>query len=110
MPWQELTFLRSRHSRIYQDTENPQRRAWSGTPAALHRQSMLDSGVFDADLDATLERINNTQLDGWRVSTLDWHFALGKPADKLTDGWVGFGGRQGAHWFRFRLARVGYLH
>jgi len=110
MAWQELTSLRGRHSRTYQDSDHPQRRAWSGTPAPLHRQSVLDSNVFDTDLDATLQRVNNAQLDGWRVTALDWHFALGQPGDKVSDGWVGFGGRLGAHWLRFRLARVGYLH
>jgi hypothetical protein len=34
----------------------------------------------------------------------------GQPAGKANDGWVGFGGRQGAHWFQFRLHRVGYMH
>lgn len=42
-----------------------------------------------------------------------WHYALGKPLSGAMaglDGVVGFGGRQGANWMRFRLARLGYLH
>src|SRR5690606_6032699 len=45
----------------------------------------------------------------WRVTSNGWHYALGRPGDKTTDGWVGFGGRRGQHWLRFRLARVGYF-
>jgi len=44
------------------------------------------------------------------VAQNGWHFALGKPGDKDDDGWVGFGGRQGANWLKFRLDKVGYLH
>jgi len=78
--------------------------------ALLHYESIPDSGIFDAEIDATPERVNNAQLDGWRVTVNSWHYAVGKPGDKTTDGWVGFGGRQGTHWLKFRLARVGYLH
>jgi hypothetical protein len=51
-----------------------------------------------------------TRHDGWRIIQNGWHYFLGQPAGKATDGWVGFGGRQGAHWFTSRLVRVGYLH
>jgi hypothetical protein len=51
-------------------------------------------------------------FDGWRVTVAGWHYALGKDITNYgtQDGWVGFGGRQGQHWFKFRLLRAGYLH
>lgn len=76
----------------------------------LHYESEIDSGVFDAEIDCSPVYVDSVQLDGWLVEQNGWHYALGQPGDKESDGWVGFGGRQGAHWFKFRLARVGYLH
>ena len=110
MGWTELTNQRTRSSRHYQDDADPGRRICSATIAPLHYESILDSGVYDLPLDLSPLPINNAQLDGWRVTHAGWHYALGQPADKITDGWVGFGGRKGAHWFKFRLTRVGYLH
>ncbi len=78
--------------------------------AQIHYESTPDSGVYDAEVDFTPRRVNNARLDGWTVTQNGWHYALGQPSDKSTDGWVGFGGRQGDHWVKFRLARVGYLH
>jgi hypothetical protein len=77
--------------------------------ATLHYESILDSGTFDAILDCTPERVDNAQLDGWRATYAGFHYALGQPAGKA-DGWIGYGGRQGAHWLQMRLTRVGYLH
>lgn len=110
MAWNEVTALRRQRSRTYQDDSDPTKRALDCTMAALHYPSVLDSGVCDAELDMTPVRVDNAQLDGWRVTQNSWHYALGHPSDKPNDGWVGFGGRQGAHWFKFRLLRVGYMH
>jgi len=110
MAWTELVERRNQRSRTYQNDADPRKRAWSGIIGALHYESILDSGIFDAEIDCTPIRVNNPRLDGWIVTQNSWHYALGKPGDKTTDGWVGFGGRQGAHWFKFRLLRVGYLH
>jgi hypothetical protein len=110
MGWIERLDRRGRSSRTYQDSADPTRHALDiicGTP--LHYESVPDSGVFDAVIDCTPQRVKNAALDGWRITQNGFHYALGKPAGK-SDGWVGFGGRQGAHWFSFRLARVGYLH
>ena len=41
---------------------------------------------------------------GWEITANDWHYQLGN------DGWVGFGGKAGAHWLRFRLRQAGYVH
>lgn len=110
MPWTEIADLRNRNSRTYQDDVDPLRRFWSGAIGPLHYETEPDSGIFDADVDATPQRVDNAQLDGWTVTANGWHYALGQPTDKLGDGWVGFAGRQGQHWFKHRLARVGYLH
>lgn len=76
----------------------------------LHYESELDSGAFDAEIDCSPVRVDNAQLDGWQIIQNGWHYALGQPSDKASDGWVGFGGRQGQNWLRFRLLRSGYLH
>jgi len=109
MAWLECIDRRGRSSRTYQDSETGKFALESicGTP--LHYESVPDSGVFDAVIDCTPQRVKTAALDGWRITQNSFHYALGKPAGK-SDGWVGFGGRQGAHWFSFRLARVGYLH
>jgi hypothetical protein len=110
MSWQELTRLRSRHGRTYRSEDQPGLRCFEGSIAAIHYEGALDSGAYDTPLDLTPIRVDNAQLDGWIAEHSDYHYALGKPGDKATDGWVGFGGRQGSHWFKFRLARLGYLH
>jgi len=107
MAWQELIDQRNRKARTFAEANQ---RMCCCTLAALHYESEPDSGAYDAEIDCTPQRIQNAALDGWRIVANDWHYALGQPGDKSTDGWVGFGGRQGAHWFKFRLARVGYLH
>lgn len=88
-------------------------RRYRGTVGPVNRATSLDSGIFDAAIDMTAARINNAQLDGWRVTANGWHYALGIPGTGALaglDGVVGFGGRQGSHWILNRLVRVGYLH
>lgn len=112
MGWTELTSLRNRRSRTYRNDADPSQRRWSGTLAALHYESELGSDICDAEIDATPQRVDVPSFDGWRVTANGWHYALGRDLANHgdQDGWIGFGGRQGAHWFKFRLARVGYLH
>src|SRR5512146_2688653 len=110
MAWSELVARRKRNSRTYQDGSLLR---WSGALATLHYESAIDSGAFDTEIDATPIRVNNAQLDGWAVTQNNWHYALGKPLSGAMaglDGVVGFGGRQGERWLRFRLTRLGYLH
>jgi len=112
MPWQRFANLR--YGRIYRDDVNPQRFAADyACGTRLHHESVIDSGEFDAEVDFTPERVVSGALDGWRVTQADWHYALGIPgAGGLAglDGVVGFGGRKGQNWFKFRLQRVGYIH
>ena len=107
MAWTEVVEQRALISKTYQDGTKL-RLETGGT--RLHYESVLDSEVFDAEVDLTPLRVNNALLDGWIVTQAGWHYALGQPGDKLTDGWVGFGGRKGAHWIKTRLTRVGYMH
>ena len=110
MAWNELGERRIRQGRTYQDAADPTLHRGHFTLAPLHYESEIDSGVFDAEIDCTPIRVQGPALDGWRITANGWHYALGQPGDKLTDGWVGFGGRQGAHWLQFRIVRAGYLH
>ena len=107
--WTEVTSKRNRTSRTYRNAET-NKFSWDGSMTPISYESVPDSGKYDTPIDMTPVRVNNTSLDGWLINQNDWHYALGKPSDKTTDGWVGFGGRNGENWFKFRLARVGYLH
>lgn len=81
--------------------------AWDGVIGAVHYQDQ--EGDWQ-EIDCTPKRINNAQLNGWLITQNGWRYALGQPSDKATDGWVGFGGKHGQHWFKFRLLRTGYLY
>lgn len=95
-------------------------RTWRDDATGQHRLSAsLAPLAYDpgdgslALVDFTPQYVNNAQLDGWRITAAGWHYALGSPKSGVgagEDGWVGFGGRRGEHWFRFRLVRFGYLH
>jgi len=80
--------------------------------STLHYEGVLDSGSYDTEVNAKPVRVDNPQFDGWRITQCGWHYALGRDLENHgdQDGWVGFGGRQGSHWFKFRLTRAGYLH
>jgi hypothetical protein len=112
MAWIEHLSSRQQHCRVYRDATDPAKRLWSGVLAELHYETELDSGIYDAEADMTPMRVNVASFDGWRVTANGWHYALGKDiaGHGDEDGWMGFGGRQGQNWFRFRLLRVGYLH
>ncbi len=101
-----LEIVRDRYSKTYRDTENPRKHRLVAQAAAWHYRD----GDAWVEIDATPQRVTNSRLDGWTVTRNGWHYTLGKPADKTTDGWVGFGGRQGRHWLQSRLFRAGYLH
>lgn len=108
MAWSELTNQRTERSRTYQDSEG---HGWmSCVIAPLHYD---DGSGSLATIDAAPVRVNNAQLNGWTITANGWHYALGQPksgAFSGTDGVVGFGGRRGQNWLRYRLTRVGYLH
>ena len=112
MAWIERPDKRKQRNKTFQDSEDPTKFAIDATLATLHYETEIDSDVFDAPIDVNLISVNNAQLDGWEVTLNGWHYFLGR--DLLnhgnTDGWVGFGGRKGQAYFKYRLARVGYLH
>lgn len=113
MAWIEITARRSRTGRTYRDTATGQRRMVQYMGTHLHYPTGgPDSGSLDGVVDMTPVRVNNAQFDGWRITAGDWHYALGKDLANhgSQDGWMGFGGRQGQHWLKFRLTRIGYLH
>lgn len=101
---------RGRRCRVYKDATRLNKFALDATLADLSFESVPESGVFDGDVDMTIQRVQTAVLDGWAATVAGWHYALGQPGGKVTDGWVGFGGRRGAHWLLTRLVRVGYLH
>lgn len=112
MAWIEQIAKRTQTARTWRDSENPRKHQFVRVlKTPLHYPTAgPDSDEYDGVVDMTPVRIDNPQLDGWRIVNAGWHCALGKPGDKPTDGWVGFGGRQGQNWIKFRLAKAGYLH
>lgn len=110
MSWNELVDKRGRGSKVFRDSVNPAKHSLdSQVGTAWHYPSVLDSGIYDTEVDLTPERVLALGHDGWRVTNNGWHYFLGQP-NGLADGFVGFGGRQGDKWLLFRLARVGYIH
>lgn len=105
MAWQELVAARQPNAKYYIDDADPRRRVYNAVVGTL-----LHDG--QAEVDFSLARLNNAALDGWRANVGPLHYALGidKSISATQDGWVGFGGRSGEHWFKFRLHRTGYLH
>lgn len=105
----------SKHNRLYREVlpDGSRRGYVTTTMGPMHYESEPDSGVYDTPIDMHLERVNNARLNGYRMTGDGWHYAIQtEPAtgQQAPQGTVGFGGRQGAHWFRFRLRNVGYLH
>lgn len=112
MTWIERLDKRTQRGKLWQDVADPTKFSVDATLAAIHYEEIIDSGIFNTPVDVTPVRIDDPNFDGWRVTESGWHYALGKDLANHgdQDGWVGFGGRKGQHWFKFRLARVGYLH
>lgn len=106
----EVLEERTRHGKLLQSNADPSVFRLQTGLATIHYESVPHSGVFDAEVDLSPRRVNNTQLDGWLVTANGWVHALGQPGDKTTDGWVGLGPRGGAHFLEFRLSQVAYLH
>jgi len=84
-----------------------------------HFESVLDSGDFDTACNCTSSRVTSAQIDGYRMVNNGFHFAIQtvaptastvQPNSQPPAGTVGFGGRKGQHWFKFRLRNVGYIH
>lgn len=105
----EIPSERNTTGRVY--SLNDSVRIYSAGIMPIH----FDSSGTMAELNFTPKRINNSKLDGWTVTQASWHYAMGIPdsingAINTQDGWIGFGGRKGANFFKFRLRNIGYLH
>lgn len=63
-------------------------------------------------IDFSSRRMNNSIIDGWVVTDSQWHYGLGIPVitGRTSDGWTGFGARQGENTWWARVFRIGYLH
>ena len=104
--WTEVNGLRTKNTKVYADEINSSKKLIEGRLIQIH----YDNGEGGLDeIDMTPSHITSGGNDVWMVSGNEWHYAVGQPADKSTDGWVGFGGKKGQHWFESRLFRVGYL-
>lgn len=104
MAYIERPELRIKGGKTWQDEE----RRFYGHFATcdLHHETSIDSGEFDKELDLT-PRAN---VDGWSMSGAEYSFDIGTKQGRIGDGWVGLGGRNGAHWLYFQPAGFGFLH
>jgi hypothetical protein len=111
MAFVEMSALRNEQSRTYADDVNPNRRTFVGGPVMCYDAG---GGKADTPVDLSLgSRVNNAGFDGWRTTANGWRYAIGMPktgALSGLDGVVGFGGRRGQNWLRFRLERAGSLY
>lgn len=115
MAWNEVADLRTDTTKTWRDTENPALHVrHHPLKTVLHYPTAgPNSEIFDGEVDFALQHITAGGRDLYRTSVAGWHYAVGKDiqgAFANIDGAVGFGGRQGAHWLKFRLLRTGYLH
>lgn len=111
MPWNELTG--SRKLKRWEHDSGDGRQRISACISPLNYESTIDSGVFDSTVDMTPQRINNAQLNGWRVTANGYHFAyqgFDAAQSQPERGTLAFGGRKGQHWLGLRPHRIGYLH
>ena len=111
----------SKKNRLYREVlpDGSRRGYMRASIGPMHYESTVDSGEFDTPISMDMERVTNNQLDGYRITNNGWHYAVQtvdpatsaqQPNNQRPAGTVGFGGRQGQHWFMFRLRNVGYLH
>lgn len=110
MPWANET--RFRRAKVVQHTEDPNRFRIAASVAAMHYESEIDSGIFDAEVNLRPSRVQTAALNGWRITSNGWHFAYqGFPAvgSQPPQGTIGFGGRRGQHWLTLRPTRIGYI-
>jgi len=110
-----------KNARVYREVQpDGSRKGYlSCTIGPQHFESVIDSGEFDSAISMQAKRVTNAQLDGYIMNESGWHYAVQtvtpaqstvQPNSQSAIGTVGFGGRQGAHWLRFRLRNVGYIH
>ena len=91
MAWIEQVDKRGRGTKVFQDDVDPLKGSLdSQAGTAWHYEGTPESGVFDAQVDLTPERVLAGGHDGWRVTNNGWHYFLGQP-NGLADGFVGFG-------------------
>lgn len=107
MAWIEEVGSRSQYGKLFADGHL--RRLVLST-APIHYD---DGNGQLVDIDMTPVRVNNAQMDGWRIEANDTHYAIGQPKTGPfagLDGVVGYGANKGASWFQFRLQGAGYLY
>jgi hypothetical protein len=103
MAFVELVGSRGKSHVVYRDDATGVNRFVQFAGTRIHRSD-------GARADMTASRRNDGVLDGWEVIGADWHFRIGTPAGKATDGWIGYGGRGGERWIYSRLVRFAYVH
>jgi len=85
--------------------------ALDSTLVSLHYPPAPDSAEHSIPIDFTPFHYTADGGDLWVVTAAGWHYGLGRPAGKSTDGWAAFAGRQNINnRFLTRLAAVVLYH
>lgn len=98
---------------MFVDENNSRKKSLSVMSGVKLLYPSVDGGTPDTLIDPTIRRVNNAQLDGWRVTGLPFHYAIGTPQAGVfsgVDGVSAFWGKRGAEKLSFRLSRIGWTH
>ena len=98
---------RAKKAKNFTDDNDSSKHACVATIVPLHYESVKDSGVFDAEIDLTARDVTDGTYQGLHASHNGFHYRYGRR--NRQPGWVGFGGRQGEHWFYFKATGVGFM-
>lgn len=110
MPWHSEE--RWRRFKKAWHTTDPLRYRVSGSVAALHYESSIDSGLFDAEVDVSQEVYSGSRVAGFRtrVAGFETGYQDAAPSQAQFDqGTVGFGGRRGEAYANLIPESIGYI-
>jgi hypothetical protein len=102
----EVIEQRSKTSKTFQNQINPNKFILETGLTPVHYS---DSNYSDKlnEINFSPQLIQTNNFDGWQIIQNEWHMKFGKDLMKNQDGWVGFGGLHGSHWFQYRLTNFG---
>lgn len=100
-----------RYKKIWHTEESRYR--VSMTHAAIHRESVLDSGAFDDEIDVAIEDYHGSKLGGIRAKRAGYASGYqSRPSSQGQKalGTFGFGGRRGEDYINIRPSALGYMN
>ena len=92
--------------------DDPSKRMVTVSHAPMHYESVIDSGVFDTDINMEVVNAVRDRLNGVKMQAAGWHFGLQTEDAGMYQhekGTFFYGGRQGEHWLGLKPHKFGYL-